>query len=195
MSSTARISNEPGRKLCTREETRSLEDLGLFEGKRYELIEGELINKIGQKPPHAYAMQVAVELLAEIFGAGRVRCQMPVEVADEDRLHNEPEPDISVTREKPGAYRGSHPGGNDLLLLVEVADTSMRRDLKVKPGLYARAGVREYWVVSIKRASVIVHRSPESGKYTDVREYVAGDSVATLSSPTRQIAVSSLFSE
>lgn len=77
----------PRHKRFTRREFDRLLKLGAFEGERYELIDGDLIDKMGQDPPHAYAVTLLLEFLARTFGFRRVRCQLPIEVADADRDH------------------------------------------------------------------------------------------------------------
>ena len=73
--------------------------------------------------------------------------------------------------------------GPDLLLVIEVADSSLGYDLRVKAPLYAHHGVREYWVVDAVRETIRVHRAPESGTYTDIEEYEAQDAIAALLLP------------
>jgi hypothetical protein len=69
---------EPRRKRFARSEVESMLELGLFEGQRYELIEGDLIDKMGQHPPHAYAIRLVVAWLVRFFGIERVRVQLPI---------------------------------------------------------------------------------------------------------------------
>ncbi len=119
--------------------------LGLFAGQRYELIDGDLIDKLGQKPPHADAIQLLLELLAGVFGLRRIRVQFPLEVAAGDRRYYFPEPDLSVRDSSKFTPGKRHPRGDELVLVVEVADTTLKGDLTIKRDLYARAGVPEYW--------------------------------------------------
>ena len=153
-------------------------ELGLFAGQRLELIDGDLIDKMGQKPPHAIAVELLLDLLYEIFGPRRVRVQAPVEVAAADQTYNFPEPDLSV-RATPRASNEAkrHPCGNELLLAVEVADTSLIADSTRKRDLYARAGVPDYWVLNLKGRKLIVFRNPKAGKYTTTSTLTSRESI------------------
>ena len=156
------------RKRFTQAEVEWMEQAGLFLGQRFELIEGDLIDKMGQNPPHAYAILCLSVWLSSLFGGRRVRAQLPVQVARPDRELSLPEPDISVVAEAIREYSVRHPRGDELLLVVEVADSSLRLDSTVKRNLYARAEVPEYWILDVAKERMIVHRRPVSGEYLDV---------------------------
>jgi len=81
-----------------------LSDTGLFDGQRYELIDGDLIDKMGQKPAHAFAITLVLDWLASFLGINRIRVQLPIETAGEDRERCVPEPDVSVLVE----WRAEH---------------------------------------------------------------------------------------
>jgi Uma2 family endonuclease len=153
-------------------------EAGLFAGQRYELIEGDLLEKMGQNPPHAYAISLLLTWLAGIYGVNRVRVQLPMEAGPEDRERSEPEPDLAVLFETKPDYQVRHPSGEELLLLVEVAESSSRFDLSVKGELYARARVPEYWVLDLGRRVLTVHRRPEQGRYQVVLRVSEGENVA-----------------
>jgi Uma2 family endonuclease len=152
-------------------------DSGIFAGQRLELIDGELIDKMGQNPPHAATLRQVLLLLAEIFGLNLVLGQSPVEVATRDSKSNFPEPDLSVLREWKQDFFVRHPRGDELLLAVEIADSTLASDTTTKLGLYARAGVPEYWVVDLNGRCVIVHRALVSGVYTKVLTLSEAESV------------------
>lgn len=118
-------------------------EAGLLEGKRFELIEGELTDKVGQNPPHAGVIQFLLEWFAHLFGVQKVRVQLSLEVSGADRDRNMPEPDLAVVVEAKAEYRRRHPRADETVLVVEVADTSLRQDLFMKRDRYARAGVPE----------------------------------------------------
>ena len=134
-------------------------DAGLFAGQRFELIDGDLIDKMGQNPPHSYAISLLRVRLVEVFGVERLQFQQPIEAAVAERKRSLPEPDASVLVEIKDGYRHRHPRGDELLLAIEVADTTVRYDATTKRDLYARAGVPEYWVLDIPGRTLIVHRS------------------------------------
>jgi Uma2 family endonuclease len=162
----------------TREDVNQMTDAGLFADRRFELIDGDLIDKMGQKPPHAEAIELLLDLLFEAFGPRRVRVQAPLEVSDADQKYNFPEPDLSV-RAQPRA-RGSKrlPCSHEMMLVVEVADTTLSSDLTIKRDLYARAGVPEYWVLNMKGRKLIVHRDPKDGKYASTTTLTSRDTVS-----------------
>ena len=88
----------------------------------------------------------------------------------------------------------SLPLPDEISLVVEVSDTTLRFDLRDKASLYARAGIIECWVVDLNGRKLIVHREPKEGHYTSVVSYDENDSVAPLAAPERTLAVRSLFS-
>jgi len=163
------------RKRFTRSEVDRMQELGIFDGQRCELIDGELIDKMGQNPPHAYAIQRLFAWLIGLFGPDRLRIQSPVEVRPRDSEWSLPEPDVAVLAETGGDYAKRHPRGDELLLIVEVADTSLRQDLTKKRDLYARASVGEYWVLDLQSRRLIVHRNPEQGEYQETAIVNEGD--------------------
>jgi Uma2 family endonuclease len=165
------VSEEPKRKVWTRREVHALQEIGFFGEHRYELVGGELIDKMGQNPPHSLVVGLVSDALGTLFGATRIRVQSPIEVFVDDRMLNEPEPDIAVTRESRRDYENRHPHGADLILVVEISDTSIRMDRLTKAVLYARAGVPQYWVLDLSRRACIAHRDPVNAAYREVREF------------------------
>jgi Uma2 family endonuclease len=183
----------PRRKRFTRSDVARLNEAGLFEGQRYELIEGDLIDKMGQNPPHAWTVAFVHVWLAKAFGVALIRGQLPIEVAREDRDHSEPEPDLVVVAEPRLDYAARHPRGDELLLLIEVADTSVYFDRRVKSALYARASVTEYWVLDVSSRALFVHRHPSGGNYRQVIRLSEDETVAPDSRPDAVVKVSDLL--
>jgi Uma2 family endonuclease len=167
----------PCRKRFTRDEVERMLDLGLFEDQRCELIDGDLIDKMGQNPPHAAAIQLVSDRFKNLFGDGRVRVQAPIEVAAADKRSNWPEPDVAVLVQPSPEYKRRHPRGDELLVAVEVADTTVRYDSVKKRDLYARAGVPEYWVVAVASRALVVHRTLVQGQYQQVLLFSETDQV------------------
>ena len=133
---------EPPRKRWTRAECATLEASGLLDQQHLELVEGELISKMGKKRPHVNALALMYGWLLEVFGKRFVNQEAPIDVAPEDNPTNEPEPDVIVLKRGSSSFR-SNPRPEDLDLVVEVADTTLRFDLTIKAALYARAGIIE----------------------------------------------------
>lgn len=185
----------PPRKRFTQREIERMADHGLFEGQRNELIDGDLIDKTGQSPAHAYTIGAVMDWLAGIFGAVRVRCQLPIEAGVGDREHSLPEPDLSVLIGTRSDYRARHPGGDELQMLVEVSEESPRFDLTVKAALYARAGVPEYWVLDLAARALTMHRHPSDGEYGQTIWLSETEQADIAARPDIAVAVSSLLPE
>jgi Uma2 family endonuclease len=112
-------------------------------------------------------------LVRGIEDRGTVRVQNPVRLSD----HSEPEPDIALVRPRPGGYADRHPGPDDTLLVIEVADATLALDRKVKIPLYARAGIPECWIVDLEAEVIDVHKMPQGGAYAHVERQRRGEVV------------------
>jgi Uma2 family endonuclease len=137
----------------TREKYHSLGDLGLLNGRRVELINGEIFEMSPKGWAHVVACRKTAEILEKAFaGIGWVARQEPLGIID-----SEPEPDVSVL---PGRFEDytSHP--TTALLIVEVADTSLDHDTTTKAELYATAGITDYWVLDLISSRLLVFREP-----------------------------------
>lgn len=181
----------PDRRRWTREECARLEEVGFLTG-RYELIDGEILPKMPQDPPHATAIVLVLQWILTLFSPAQVRGQLPVAIPGAASI-NDPLPDVAVTTEVATAYAARHPGPADLLLLVEVASTTLRFDLTTKALLYARAGVGEYWVVDVAGRQLHVHRAPSASGYGDVVVFAAHEEAATLARPDAPVRVADLL--
>ncbi len=139
-----------------------------FDGLSLELVNGELIDRMGKRPPHVFWKTVLRDWLTAQFGAEYVRSEDPIDVGPEDNPTSEPEPDLSVTYEPIRVTRGINPKPENLRLVVEISDATYDFDTKVKAALYARAGIVEYWVVDVRTVDtprLIVHLDPSEGWY------------------------------
>ena len=132
-----------------------LVDLGIFVGERLELLDGLLAVREPQGSDHAAIVAQIGGVLRSAFGAGwHPRLQAPLALDDD----SEPEPDVAVVEGEPRDYLGGHP--STAALVVEVADSSLALDRRVKAGLYARAGLPEYWIANLVEGVLEVHREP-----------------------------------
>jgi Uma2 family endonuclease len=183
----------PPRKRWTRAECGLLESSGIWEQQKLELIQGELISKMGQNPPHVILLNRMMQWLVETFGWGRVYQDAPIDVAPEDNPTNEPVPDIFVRKRPPVDMRTPNPQPSELDLVVEVSDSSLRFDMTVKARLYARAGIVEYWVLDVSGQRLIVHREPTLTGYRSVIAYNESERVAPLASPQHELEIAKLF--
>jgi Uma2 family endonuclease len=163
------------RKMWTREEAARLKDL--FPDQRLELIEGDLINKMGQKPPHAYVLMVLTQVFSQAF-PGRVRVQSAITLPDPEGIRSEPEPDVVILHQASADFFHRHPGPPDIALLIEVSDTSLSMDRETKARLYARCGIEMYWIVDIQRRRVLVLLHPSGEEYNSITTYEGNESVS-----------------
>jgi Uma2 family endonuclease len=143
----------------------------LREDDRVELIEGDLVEMAPIGDPHASTVNTLTELLVAAVGRrGIVAVQNPIRL---DR-YSEPQPDFAVLRRHDHRYRARKPGPDDVLLLVEVADSSLRYDRSVKLPLYAKHGIPEVWIVNLGKNLVEVCRDPGSDGYDSITDAAPG---------------------
>ena len=147
----------------------------LSERERVELIDGEVLvmSPIGSR--HAACVTRAnQELVRGAGGSALVRPGNPVRLD----AFNEPQPDFTLVRPRADLYESSHPGPSDVILVVEISDSSLEYDRGVKAALYARWGLVEYWVADLNAQRLWIYSSPDNGTYRTVEERRRGDKVA-----------------
>ena len=159
----------------TREDCDNFERAGILT-YRYELVEG-VINRLGQNYTHANMVRLLIAWLFSAFGEDFVFSQTSIDVLLEDNPTCNPEPD-GIVLSRPAVELRANPVPADIRLLVEAADTTIAYDLSVKAGLYARAGIVEYWVVALFERKLYVHRQPSDGAYQAISVYGENDQVA-----------------
>jgi Uma2 family endonuclease len=173
-------------------------ELGLLEGERVELLQGRIVQMSPTFPSHASHVEEGRKVLSSFFAADLVyvRKEDPLALGDWD----EPEPDLAVVVGTNRDYREAHPTAAQTLLVVEVAETTARRDLDLKADVYASAGIEDYWVVLPDQRAVVVCREPAPMgddatvmRYRSRRTYRAGEMVAPLAAPERPLAVEALL--
>ncbi len=184
---------DPPRKLWTRQEYDELYSSDLLNGQRLELIEGELIDKMGKKRPHVNSLTLLQGWLIEVFRARLVIQESPIDVGPEDNPLSEPEPDLIVLNRDLSHFTSENPRPQDLRFVVEVADSTLGFDLTTKAALYARAGIVEYWVLDVAGRRMIVHLNPQAGRYTSVTAYGSDESVAPLAAPESRFRIRDAF--
>jgi len=137
----------------------------LTERDRVELIEGELIAMSPIGSQHSGTVNTLTRRLVLAVGdRGVVAVRNPVQLDD----LTEPEPDFAVLKPRPDDYRLATPRADEVLLIVEVADTSLAYDRTVKRALYARHGIPEFWIVNLTAGEVEVCRAPGGDDYASV---------------------------
>lgn len=144
-------------------------DVGLLApDARVELIDGEIIDMAPIGSAHAGVVDWMLQRLARAAGdLAIVGAQRPLRLDS----RSEPQPDLVLLRPRPDFYTHGHPAGADAMLVVEVADSTLRYDRDVKMPLYARHGIPEAWLVDLAARVLHVHRAPQAGAYAQVTAY------------------------
>jgi Uma2 family endonuclease len=159
----------------TRKDYHAMADAGILtERDRVELINGRIVAMIPIGPWHCASSSKLNYLLNQLYhGRGIVTMGNPVGLGDD----SEPQPDVTVLRWQDDFYATAHPEAKDVILLIEVADSTRAFDLGTKHDLYAAQGVEEFWVVDRKLECVHVFRHPVDGVYRESRVYARGESI------------------
>lgn len=161
------------------EEYYRMAEVGLLSpDDRVELIEGEIVEMSPIGCTHAGTVDRSSTVLRRKLGdAVQVRVQNPVRLND----FSEPQPDLALLKPRKDFYSNSHPTPEDVLVVIEVADTSVDYDRNVKLPLYSRAGIPEAWLMILPKELIEVHSQPKDGKYQKAQRLKRGK---TLVSPT-----------
>jgi Uma2 family endonuclease len=180
----------PRRHRITVDEYHRMAEVGLLApDARVELIEGEII----EMPPIGSRHAAAVNQLAEILhtAVGKraiVQCQGPIQLCDLTEL----QPDFALLARRDDFYRTQHPATADVLLAIEVSDTTAHYDLHTKMSQYTTYGIRELWVIDV-RGQLHVFRNPTGGAYNDVQPPNNSGVISLAALPDITLDLSSLF--
>lgn len=164
----------------TADEYHKMGETGIFhEDDRVELVEGEIVEMTPIGWRHAETVNRLTDMLADFRRTGgyTLSVQNPIVLG----LHDEPQPDLALLRADRDRARLPHAG--DVLLVVEVAGTSLRYDREIKLPLYARAGIPEAWLVDLQNAVVEVHTEPSTEGYKAVRRILRADRITSTTVP------------
>ena len=178
-----------------RTEYERLVALGVFHGEPIELIGGQLVVAEPQYPYHASAISAADYALRAVLPPGWiVRVQAPVSLDDE----SEPEPDVAVVPGSVDDYRSAHPSRP--ALIIEVSESSLGSDRERKGSVYARAGLRDYWILNLEEGVLEVYREPAADpsalfgwRYARRQVFNASARVSPLAAPDASIRVGDLL--
>ena len=173
----------PPRKRWTRYECEQLAATGLLDMEPLELIEGELIDKMGKNRFHVFIAGKLGDVMKKLFGENFVQSAAPIDLSPEDNPGSQPEPDVCVLNRSLEEFLTKNPTPTDIVLVAEVSDTTLQFDRTTKARLYARAGIIEYWIIDVNSRQLIVHRSPVEGLYTSVAAYEENEPIAPLAAP------------
>lgn len=179
MSATAAV--EVRRREFTVDEYEQMGRVGILsEDDRVELLDGEIVEMQPIGPSHAGHVNRLTELfVSRLAGRATVIVQNPLRL---DR-RSEPQPDLTIARPRADFYSNAHPAPEDALLVIEVADSSLRVDREVKVPLYAKASIAELWIVDLAAEELEAYREPSGSGYATTTRLRRGDSIAPLSFP------------
>ena len=163
----------------------------IFEGQALELLDGVLFEMSPEGIPHAGLSSDGADYLRERLGKrAKVREGKPITLLNA----SEPEPDIAVVKPLGNVYKTQrHPQGDDIFWVIEYSNTSLEKDLNLKPQIYAREGISEYWVINLKTRELIVFRDPVGGSYQSKQSMTNGV-ICPVCFPDVEIAIASLLS-
>jgi Uma2 family endonuclease len=162
----------------------------LSKDDRVELIDGEIVAMTPIGPRHNAAVNRATR--AMVLAVGN-RAIVQVQGSVRLDLYHEPQPDLVLLRPRADDYASQLPGPSDILLIVEVADSSSDYDREVKSRVYAKAGIGEYWLADLTENAVFVFSAPQSDTYQDSARYQHGQSIAPHALPDSIVAVEMLL--
>jgi Uma2 family endonuclease len=182
---------EVARRRFTVDEFSRMAEAGLFlEQPRVELVDGEVIQMTPIGPRHARCVTFLVEwLVSRLTGRALLFPQVSIHLGP----RTECQPDLLLVRPPLASYTDRTPAPRDVLLLVEVSDTSLGYDQEIKIPLYAEAGVPEAWVVDLADEVVHVHREPAGDRYRAVERVSRGGTVAPAAFPDLALSVDALL--
>ncbi len=160
--------------------------------ERVELLAGQIIQKMPKGPAHSALCKRIEKLIERLLGdQALVRLQDPIQLG----IYSEPEPDIAVVQASDNFYADCHPTPSEVHLIVEVADSSVERDLGTKADLYAAAGIADYWVINVKLQQIHIFREPQADGYQRQIILKAQQSISLLAFPDCTLTVQDCFGE
>jgi Uma2 family endonuclease len=162
----------------------------LTKDDRVELIEGEIIEMSPIGSRHAGCVNRLTALLSrELQSVGMTSVQNPIRIDD----FSEPEPELALLKPRDDYYSQNHPTPEDVWLVIEVAETSVEYDRRMKMPLYARAAIPEAWLVNLPADTVEIHTRPLNGKYQQVQKLKRGQTFVTHALPTLELVVDTIL--
>jgi len=186
------LATAPARHRLGVDEYHRMVEAGIFgKGDRIELIDGDLIDMAPIGQGHAAIVGGLNEaLFMACAGRAIVWPQNPIRLDPS----SEPQPDLAILRRRADFYAtGERPGPADILLLVEVADSSLCFDQKVKLPLYSRAGIAELWIVDLQRRVLYAYRKPDGDAYGEMTTHQPGAQVGLALAPEIIVTLDLVF--
>jgi Uma2 family endonuclease len=170
---------EDGRLKFTLKMFEHLSDTGMFGETHVELLNGEILVKTMQKPPHVQTVRQLSKLFEQLFGErALLSAQLPLVMLapPPDFL----EPDLTLLKLPAEQYKDRNPTSNDAIVVIEVSDTTLERDRGAKLEAYARNNIPEYWILNVNETKLEVYREPKGNEYRSRRLFTAGEGVMLL---------------
>lgn len=180
------------RRKFTLEEYHRLGEMGfLGEDDRVELIDGEIIEMSPVGKAHNACINRNTRTLVQRLGERAiVSIQNSVNI-----LENEPLPDIAILTPNPTYYADRLATPEDILLIIEIADSSLAYDQELKAPKYARAGIQELWIVDLNDDMIWVYRTRSDKGYLDIKAYQRGETLTLLAFPDVSITINEILGE
>jgi len=185
------MQTEVTKKRFTVEEYYRMDEAGILPKDIHtELIDGEILEVMRMGPRHASVLSRVNHLFVELFDRKVViRSQLPFGIDTYDEL----EPDIALFKVVANSYSSKHPGPADVILVLEIADSSLTYDRDIKLKVYAAANIPEVWIADLRGDSLLVFRDPSSRTYTTSLNFTREDSVSCLAFPDIRFSVQELL--
>jgi Uma2 family endonuclease len=174
------------RSLSVQDYHRMVEAGILSADERVELIEGQLYTMAAKGTAHSAAITRIDRVLSQrLAGRALLRFQDPVQLND----FSEPEPDVAIVHLDPLDYEDHHPTPTEIFWLIEVADSTLRRDRDLKIPVYGHSGIQEYWILDVQERCLYVFQDPKQDGYGTEQKLLEQDSIAPLAFPDCRIQV------
>ena len=147
-------------------------DAGVLEGRHVELINGEVVEMPPEGEPHAHLSSDAADYIRELLrGKAKIREGKRITLPN----HSEPEPDIAIVQDMGDTYLKHHPYPGNIFWVIEYSNSSLTKDFEVKSKTYAKANIKEYWVINLKRMELVLFRDPSDEDYRGKRTLIDGE--------------------
>ena len=187
------VISAPARRPFTVAEYYAIADAGILsENDRVELLDGDIIVMPPIRDWHAGGVKFFTNtMVPKLQGRAMIAVQDPVRLDE----HSEPQPDITLLQWRDDFYRNGHPTPGDVLLLIEVADSTVEFDRTVKLAAYARAGIPEIWIVNRPARRIESYSEPSGDQYAAVRDFGPGETVAPQAFPDIVLEVARIIEE
>ncbi len=164
-------------------------ETGLLDERKVELVCGEIIEMSPEGAPHSSSCSEIGEYLRRILGdRAKIREAHPITLPN----NSEPEPDIAIVKIRSSLYRDRHPYSEDVFWLIEIANSTLAKDLGIKKDLYADAGIEEYWVINLLESALVVFRDLMAGEYRSTTHFTSG-TISPLAFPDLSIDIQQLL--